>query len=126
MCPVLWSDRGLATLFKEGLKGKSLGRDLDLILIHLIVESDLSLRLDQKMRIGRYSKKEKSISVKIPMTRATLDCPDEQLRTLIIKLTLEGIDLVSDKLKGKVDTDFIAVKKALLELSSSANNTSGP
>jgi len=78
------------------------------------------------MRIGRYSKKEKSISVKIPMTRATLDCPDEQLRTLIIKLTLEGIDLVSDKLKGKVDTDFIAVKKALLELSSSANNTSGP
>jgi hypothetical protein len=67
------------------------------------------------MLVGIHSKKEKATSIRVPITKAMLQLSREQLRALVVKLTCEALDLVSRKLAGRVDTNFIMLKAAFLD-----------
>jgi hypothetical protein len=113
--PVLWGQDGIATLAKASLKEKSFGQDISLVLIQVVVESDLLLDFDPIMAVGRYSKRDKSINVRVPITKKTLELSHFELRDLLVRLTCNAVDLVAAKFRGKVDVDFSALKMEFLQ-----------
>jgi hypothetical protein len=113
--PLIWGNNGIATLTKNRLP-KDRADKLSLILIQLHVEGPLTLGVPNAIKIGRLSKKDKSISVKVPLTEKEMLLPEGELRELLILTTGKAIDLIAASLEKRVDVDFNDLKASFLRL----------
>jgi hypothetical protein len=111
---VLRGSNGLSTLAKS-ISPTNFGEDLTLILVKLIAESDLLLRFPPKMSVGRYREEERSTNVTVPITKSMLRLSRGELRSQILQLTCNAIDLIDAKFAEDLDTDFAGLKAAFVE-----------
>lgn len=93
------------------------GHDLDLILLQFYVEgSHHWFTIPEKIKIGRYSLKEKAITIKIPMLKdvsnAVLDNDVEKANQFLIETFTEVGRLINaSKSIAKLDFDFVKFNK---------------
>lgn len=108
----LWRENGLAILVKQ-LEGNDYGKNLKLILFRFHVEGTLPLPIQEFISLQRYSKKEKAISIIIPVHKREFDISDNfKNRKLITDKTLDGLDKVRQRLEKKFkDIDFDKLEK---------------
>src|SRR5262249_34374792 len=112
--PLLWGDGGIARTVDSKMKG-NFGVDLELMLIELLADGPLSLGgVPTTISKVRLSKKDKTVSVKVPLRSSDGLLEEEALKTLLIVSTCAAIDVIAISAAGKVDTDFDAVKAAFL------------
>ena len=116
LVPLIAGPNGLSSFVKREFRKLPAGDELKLILIQLLVEGELSLGVPVEMTLGRFSKKDKSIAVKVPIRRESLSLPDDELQSLLIELTCKAIALVERSCGKSVKTDFIGLKNEFLRI----------
>jgi len=112
--PYVWQERGLFTLFSTRLTTRSYGPGLQLLLCCFYVEGVLSRYRPATLKLGRYSPKSRSISVKVPVTRDQFhNCIDRVRREFVVNMVASSVEIAADRLGNKLDFDFHALQADL-------------
>lgn len=111
----VWGEQGIRTLVEKGLAGRRYGKDLKLILIQYYVEGTYPVNGPDQPTVSRYSTKDKSISVSIPVRKEDFHNVDSAGRKrFIVDSIRTALSLVEERSrKKKLDLRYEELRRDL-------------
>ena len=100
--PYIWEEHGFGTLFENNFLDKDYGGDVKLLLIKYYVEGKFDINGPTIPRVNKYSKKNKNISVDIPVRPEQFHLRNEfEKREFIVDSSINAVKLVRGRLERK-------------------------
>ena len=110
---------GIIPLLDKHLPRSKHGADMDILLIVLFIEGEADwFDIPIKPKLGRYSKKEKSIRYGVPVTQESFfSLPPMERKEFILRQVFDAVKAAKKSLGGKgMDIDFDGIESGLSKL----------
>ena len=113
LCPYVWAEAGFFSLFDARFKGRCYGDErLSLVLYLFYVEGSFAGWLPERLSLSKYSPKDRSIGVYVPVRRSTFHSRSNRVRRQFIVAQIRtGLQLVEARMhRRKFSIDFVSLR----------------